>query len=64
MSSFKISTWSRLGRLKRSTIPKLQSGAGGTGESTWAERNVTAGRLVIDTYLSSKVILMLMLVVC
>ena len=36
-------------------MPKLQSGAGGMGESTWAERNVTAGRLVVDTYLSAKV---------
>ena len=44
-----------LGRLKRSKMPKLQSGVGGTGESTWEEKAVTAGRLVCDTYVSSKV---------
>jgi DNA polymerase alpha subunit A len=35
-------------------MPKLQVGAGGAGESTWEERNVTTGRLVVDTYLSAK----------
>lgn len=35
-------------------MPKLQSGAGGTTESTWQEKMVTAGRLVCDTHLSSK----------
>lgn len=37
-------------------MPKLQSGAGGTTDSTWQEKTVTAGRLVCDTYLSAKVI--------
>lgn len=35
-------------------MPKLQSGRGGMGESTWDEKSVTAGRLIVDTYLSAK----------
>jgi len=34
--------------------PKLQSGAGGTGESTFEERKVMGGRLVCDTYMAAK----------
>ena len=55
MEALKSRDWSVLGRLKRSKMPKLQSGFGGTGESTWEEKAVTAGRLVCDTYVSSKV---------
>lgn len=54
MKECKVPTWSRLGRLQRSKFPNLQTGAGGTGESTWAERAVTAGRLVCDTYKCAK----------
>lgn len=32
----------------------LQSGAGGQGESTFAERNIMSGRLVCDTYICAK----------
>ncbi|CAO3621927.1 unnamed protein product [Cunninghamella blakesleeana] len=46
--------WHRLGRLKRKTWPKLQSGAGGTGEATFQERMIMCGRLICDTYLASK----------
>jgi hypothetical protein len=37
------------------SFPKLQSGVGGMGESTYAERMVTSGRLIVDTYLAAKV---------
>jgi hypothetical protein len=37
-------------------MPKLQSGAGGMGDSTWQEKAVTAGRLICDSYLSAKVL--------
>ncbi len=30
--------------------PKLQAGAGGTGDSSFAERQIAAGRLMCDTY--------------
>eukprot|EP01113_Clastostelium_recurvatum_P044377 TRINITY_DN7487_c0_g1_i3.p1 TRINITY_DN7487_c0_g1~~TRINITY_DN7487_c0_g1_i3.p1 ORF type:complete len:1514 (-),score=286.83 TRINITY_DN7487_c0_g1_i3:28-4569(-) len=54
MESTKIQNWSRLGRLNRSKMPKLQTGKAGHGDSSWQERAVMAGRLVCDTYLSSK----------
>ena len=54
MKHNKIESWSRMGRLNRSVWPKLQSGAGGTGESTFEERKVMSGRLVCDTYMSAK----------
>lgn len=34
--------------------PKLQGGAGGTGDSSYAERQIMSGRLVCDTYRVSK----------
>eukprot|EP01080_Neovahlkampfia_damariscottae_P007748 gene7748-12218_t len=54
MNSKKISNWSKLGRLKRKQIPKLQNGPGGTSTSTFQEQLVLSGRLVCDTYISSK----------
>ncbi|KAJ6252450.1 DNA polymerase alpha catalytic subunit [Anaeramoeba flamelloides] len=49
-----VDYWSKLGRLRRSRRPKLQAGAGGMRESTWEEKQIVAGRLICDTYLSSK----------
>lgn len=46
----KIEHWSRLGRLRRSVWPKLQAGAGGTGDSSYSERQIASGRLLCDTY--------------
>eukprot|EP01117_Protostelium_nocturnum_P013402 TRINITY_DN4996_c0_g1_i2.p1 TRINITY_DN4996_c0_g1~~TRINITY_DN4996_c0_g1_i2.p1 ORF type:complete len:1200 (-),score=325.24 TRINITY_DN4996_c0_g1_i2:2633-6232(-) len=54
MEATKNPHWSRLGRLRRTHMPKLQSGLGGMGESTWEEKTVTSGRLICDTYLVSK----------
>ncbi|KAI9145154.1 DNA polymerase family B-domain-containing protein [Paraphysoderma sedebokerense] len=53
MKHHKIGQWSKIGRLRRTEWPKLQSGAGGMGESTYAERSVVSGRLLCDTYLSA-----------
>lgn len=50
----RINSWSSLGRLDLRQFPKLQSGAGGTGESTYQEREVVTGRLVVDTYLLAR----------
>ncbi|KAJ3412036.1 DNA-directed DNA polymerase alpha catalytic subunit pol1 [Chytridiales sp. JEL 0842] len=54
MKANQITLWSKLGRLRRTKWPKLQSGAGGTGDSTFQERQVTAGRIICDTFMSSK----------
>ncbi|KXS22075.1 hypothetical protein M427DRAFT_163586 [Gonapodya prolifera JEL478] len=54
MKTHKVDHWSRLGRLRRTVWPKLQSGAGGTGDATFAERQVASGRLIVDTYLAAK----------
>ncbi|KAI9281846.1 DNA polymerase family B-domain-containing protein [Sporodiniella umbellata] len=54
MKTLNVQHWHRLGRLKRKNWPKLQTGAGGMGESTFQERMIMSGRLVCDTYLASK----------
>jgi DNA polymerase alpha subunit A len=54
MKSNKVDFWSRIGRLRRTVWPKLQSGAGGTGDSTYAERQIATGRLLCDTYRAAK----------
>jgi hypothetical protein len=35
--------------------PKLQTGPGGQGESTYAEKSIASGRILCDTYLSARV---------
>ena len=50
MKENKVQHWSRIGRLKRTEWPKLQSGAGGTGDSSYSEKQIAAGRLLCDTY--------------
>lgn len=52
-----IYNWSVLGRHRQTKIPHLQSGAGGQGESTFAEKSACAGRLVCDTWKSAKELL-------
>ncbi|KAI8579056.1 hypothetical protein K450DRAFT_175568 [Umbelopsis ramanniana AG] len=54
MKALNTQHWHKLGRLKRSNWPKLQSGAGGSGESTFQERMIMSGRLICDTYLAAK----------
>lgn len=54
MKALGIPNWSRIGRLRRTIWPNLQAGAGGMGESSIAERSVTCGRLLCDTYYGAK----------
>jgi DNA polymerase alpha subunit A len=54
MQACTIPTWSKLGRLRLEKMPRLQKGPGGGGESTWAERQVTGGRLLCDTYITAR----------
>lgn len=46
----KVDTWSKLGRLRRTKWPKL----GGTGDNMFHERQIVSGRLLCDTFMSSK----------
>jgi DNA polymerase alpha subunit A len=57
MKACKVTNWSLLGRLRRTKIPLLQTGAGGMSDSTWAEKSIMAGRLMLDTYTMSKELL-------
>ncbi|KAJ2741266.1 DNA-directed DNA polymerase alpha catalytic subunit pol1, partial [Coemansia sp. BCRC 34301] len=50
MRALRIDGWSKLGRLRRSQWPRTQA----SGDSSWAERQIVAGRVVCDTYLASK----------
>jgi DNA polymerase alpha subunit A len=50
----KVADWSLIGRLRLRQMPKLQTGAGGTREATYQEREVCTGRLVLDTYLLAR----------
>ncbi|KAJ3293855.1 DNA-directed DNA polymerase alpha catalytic subunit pol1, partial [Borealophlyctis nickersoniae] len=50
MKANTVEHWSRIGRLRRTQWPKLQSGAGGINDSTYAERQIASGRLLCDTY--------------
>ena len=46
--------WSRIGRMKRSQIPTRKSDQSGYSGSQWIPRLVTCGRLMVDTFVSSK----------
>ncbi|KAJ2412770.1 DNA-directed DNA polymerase alpha catalytic subunit pol1 [Coemansia sp. IMI 209128] len=50
MRALRIDGWSKLGRMRRSQWPRPQA----SGDSSWAERQIVAGRVVCDTYLASK----------
>ncbi|ORZ15507.1 DNA polymerase family B-domain-containing protein [Lobosporangium transversale] len=54
MKQTKVDHWSSLGRLRRIVWPKLQTGAGGMGDTTAQEKSIMAGRLMCDTYLGAK----------
>jgi DNA polymerase alpha subunit A len=56
MKANKVTFWSKIGRLRRTKWPKLQNGAGGVGDSTFQERQVASGRILCDTFMSSKVL--------
>ncbi|XP_031752563.1 DNA polymerase alpha catalytic subunit isoform X3 [Xenopus tropicalis] len=48
ISSCKVPFWSKIGRLRRSVMPKLG------GRSGFAERNAACGRIICDTEISAK----------
>ncbi|XP_067669020.1 DNA polymerase alpha catalytic subunit-like [Haliotis asinina] len=50
----KIPHWSKIGRLKRTTMPKLSSGHGGRGLS---EKSAACGRLLCDIKISARELL-------
>ena len=47
MHKLDIKTWSKLGRLRRNKMPKLQAGPGGMNESTWDEKQVIENFLIL-----------------
>ena len=55
MRFHKVAAWSKLGRLKRAAMPRTASGVGGREQFTGV---LTAGRLICDTYLAAKELLM------
>ncbi|ORY28383.1 hypothetical protein BCR33DRAFT_667040 [Rhizoclosmatium globosum] len=50
----KVDAWSKIGRLRRTKWPKLQTGAGGMGDTAFQERTVASGRILCDTFMSAK----------
>ncbi|KAI8601789.1 DNA polymerase family B-domain-containing protein [Dissophora ornata] len=54
MKHTKADHWSSIGRLRRTVWPKLQTGAGGMGDTTAQEKNIMSGRLMCDTYIGAK----------
>ncbi|KAJ1730945.1 DNA-directed DNA polymerase alpha catalytic subunit pol1, partial [Coemansia sp. Benny D160-2] len=56
MQELRIDGWSKLGRLRRTQFPRLQTtgSGGGMGESTFGERQIVTGRIICDTYMASK----------
>ncbi len=53
MEKLKVPNWSRIGRLRRTTMPKLKSG-GGNNSLSYGAWTTLAGRLVADTYVSAR----------
>jgi DNA polymerase alpha subunit A len=47
----RISHWSRIGRLKRSSMPSRKVDNIG---ASWVPRTVSCGRLLVDTFLNAK----------
>ena len=50
----KVNMWSRIGRFKRNQVPKLNRKDGTSIGGFWMPRQWTIGRLIWDTYLSSR----------
>eukprot|EP01133_Synstelium_polycarpum_P018294 gene18294-21889_t len=57
MKDCKVANWSYLGKLRKTNFPRLSGGIG-SSENTFQERQVVTGRLICDTYLLSKEILL------
>lgn len=50
----KVPHWSRIGRFKRQQVPNRRSEQGGYSGGAWLPRMASCGRLLVDTFLSSK----------
>jgi DNA polymerase alpha subunit A len=57
LSVCKVAHWSKLGRMRIKNMPKLSGSNSAFSGSNWAEWSVVAGRLMCDTYLSSRELL-------
>jgi DNA polymerase alpha subunit A len=55
LAAHKVATWSRIGRLRRTGMPRTAAGMGGRDQFTGV---VAAGRLVCDTYLAARELLL------
>ena len=51
ISYLRINHWSRLGRMKRATMPQRKFNE---GFASWVPRVVSCGRLLVDTFLNAK----------
>lgn len=51
IGQLKINHWSRIGRMKRTSMP-LRKNDGSI--SSWVPRQVSCGRLLVDTFLNAK----------
>jgi DNA polymerase alpha subunit A len=54
VNTLHISHWSRIGRFKRTQIPRSRDGGNSFGGSQWIPRQVSCGRLLVDTFLTAK----------
>ncbi|CAJ0625395.1 13129_t:CDS:10, partial [Entrophospora sp. SA101] len=54
INTLKIRDWSCFGRLRRTIWPKMKSGTGGIGESTYVEKIIVSGRLLCDIFTNAK----------
>lgn len=50
----KVPHWSRIGRFKRQNVPNRRAEQGGYSGGAWLPRMASCGRLLVDTFLSSK----------
>ena len=57
MSACKIQHWSKVGRMRVKTMPRLSTGNSAFSGSLWAEWSAVSGRLMCDTFLSSRELL-------
>lgn len=54
MQFLNVPHWSRIGRLKKNQFPSRKLEQGGYTGSAWIPRMVSCGRLLVDTFVSSK----------
>ena len=51
---YNVPHWSRIGRFKKRNFPTMRSDQSGYSGSSWIPRMVSCGRLMVDTFVSSK----------